>query len=168
MLLRNIFLITVLVALSGCASVPPAGGAEENSSSAFQSLFGEPLSPDEMAKRIQKAEAGYPLGSKENPVRVSMPQGQRAYLAQLRCEDGQVPAFHRGGSVGLGPYDNIIDRYEVTCAGSKPEKTMIFMDMYFAGHVETRPVEGFTRVPPSINWPNTLPRPEVTLPPAPK
>ncbi|KTE21261.1 hypothetical protein ATE67_08135 [Sphingopyxis sp. H050] len=94
-------------------------------------------------KAIEKAEA-HPLGSQENPVRVEMPQGQFAYLATLRCANGQPPQFNRIGNYGIGVFGNIIDGYDVRCEGSEPAKTTVFMDMYHAGHVETRPVPGFT------------------------
>lgn len=87
--------------------------------------------------------AAYPLGSRENPVRASMPQGQRAYLARLRCSDVRAPDFAREGSVGVGPFGNIIDVYMVRCDGSDPAQTRIFMDMYHKGYAEARPVAGF-------------------------
>lgn len=91
---------------------------------------------------IEQADA-YPLGSRENPVRVEMPQGQRAYLARLRCSDVRAPDFVREGSVGVGPFGNIIDVYLVTCDGSDPAQTRIFMDMYHKNYAEQQPVAGF-------------------------
>ncbi|WP_140984114.1 hypothetical protein [Asticcacaulis tiandongensis] len=162
-LLRGIILGVGLVGLSACASAPPANDEVDQS---FKTALGiEPVT--DFDTRIRKADA-YPLGDAKNPVRVNSPAGQREYLSRLRCENGQPPAFHRVGSFGLGPYENIIDGYEVTCSGSQPEKTMIYMDMYFLKHIETRAVEGFTRVTPPINWPDPNKRPEVTMPPVPK
>jgi hypothetical protein len=66
------------------------------------------------------------------------------YLATLRCANGQPPQFNRIGNYGIGVFGNIIDGYDVRCEGSEPAKTTVFMDMYHAGHVETRPVPGFT------------------------
>ena len=97
--------------------------------------------------RAVAAAAKHPFGSQKNPVRAEMPQGQRAYLARLRCGDGQVPRFERMGNYGIGVYGNIIDGYAVDCGGAAPGKVEIFMDMYHSGHVETRPVPGFTIVP---------------------
>lgn len=94
-------------------------------------------------KAIAQAEA-HPLGSKENPVRVDMPRGQFVYLSTLRCADGQPPKFNRAGNYGIGVFGNIIDGYDLRCEGSEPATTKVFMDMYHAGHVETRPVPGFT------------------------
>lgn len=91
---------------------------------------------------IDKASA-HPLGSKENPVRVHMPTGQRAYLSRLDCEGGETPDFFRVGNFGVGVFGNIIDGYEVTCPNSGPDKSLIFMDMYHPGNVEDRAVDGF-------------------------
>ncbi len=93
-------------------------------------------------------DAGTPLGSRENPVKAEMPPGQRAYLSRLRCEDAAPPVYTRVGSFGDGPDGDIIDGYQVTCPGSAPAETLIFMDMYHGGHVETRAVPGFTIVGP--------------------
>ncbi len=100
----------------------------------------------ELERRLAAA-AAHPLGSRENPVRAAMPPGQRAYLQRLRCADGQAPSFSRLGNFGPGVYDNIIDGYELTCAGGTPARTVVFMDMYHRSHVEDRPVPGFTIVP---------------------
>jgi hypothetical protein len=96
-----------------------------------------------LSAAIDRAGA-HPLGSPENPVRVSMPAGQRAYLSRLRCADAQAPGFVRAGSVGVGPFGNIVDLYQVTCEGSQPAEAEVYMDMYHSGHVEDRPVTGFT------------------------
>jgi hypothetical protein len=99
-----------------------------------------------LAKAIERA-AAHPLGSAENPVRTEMPQGQRAYLARLRCADGKAPKFFREGNFGIGVYDNIVDGYRVTCEGSEPASSLIYMDMYHGGHVETAAVPGFVIMP---------------------
>ena len=87
-----------------------------------------------------------PLGRRENPVRCSMPRGERDYLMRLRCSGGEPVEFKRGGSVGPGPHGNILDRYEVRCPGH-PDTTSIFMDMYHRGYREMKPVPGFTLLP---------------------
>lgn len=81
-----------------------------------------------------------PLGSRTNPVRCDFPAGERAYLSRLRCPDGSRPSFNRTGSVGAGPYGNILDLYEVKCGG---QSYQVFMDMYFKGYVEKQAVPGF-------------------------
>jgi len=142
MMLRNKMLagIAAAVMLAGGAALPAAAQDEVD-------IFGFKVPGGEaLEKLIEKAQA-HPLGSKENPVRADMPGGQRAYLNRLRCADGKRPGFFRVGSFGAGPYERIIDGYEVTCKDSTPEKAMIFMDMYHPGHKEPAAVEGFTIKP---------------------
>lgn len=90
----------------------------------------------------------HPLGSKENPVRADMPDGQRAYLARLRCSNGAPPAWRRIGNLGPGAFGSIVDQYDLQCGGSGPSRAAIVMDMYFRGHVEARPIDGFRIAPP--------------------
>jgi hypothetical protein len=75
-----------------------------------------------------------------------MPVGERAYLARLRCSDGNAPAFERAGSVGAGPYGKIMDLYHLKCLTGQPATASVYMDMYH-DHVEDRPVPGFTIKP---------------------
>jgi len=101
------------------------------------------LQGKELDAALKKAEA-YPLGSRDNPVRASHPQGQRAYLNRLRCSGGDRPSYERAGNLGPGVYENIVDLYVLGCKdGSKAE---VVMDMYHDGYVENRPVPGFTIV----------------------
>lgn len=140
MMLRKTTLAAMATILAGGAVLPAAA---QNATD----IFGNPIvSGKDLEKLIEKAQA-HPLGSKENPVRADMPGGQRAYLNRLRCANGQPPAFVRVGNLGRGPYERIIDGYEVTCKGSTPEKAMIFIDMYHPGHKEPAAVEGFTIEP---------------------
>lgn len=120
------------------AAVPTASISQD-----FGGLFGPSMSKKELKKAIEKADQS-PLGSAENPVRVNMPQGQRAYLSKLRCSDGNAPKFHRQGSAGLSPFGNIMDIYSVVCENAQPESTSIYLDMYHPKHKEKRPVDGFT------------------------
>lgn len=93
---------------------------------------------------IRKASA-HPLGSKDNPVRVSMPLGQHAYLRRLRCSDGKAPRFERIGNFGPGVFGSIIDGYQVVCGGgAEPAESLIYMDMYHPDHDETAAPPGFT------------------------
>lgn len=92
-----------------------------------------------------EAQMTAPLGSRENPVRCDMPDGERAYLERLRCPDGSPPRFERFGSVGVGPHGNILDGYLVHCG---EDETTVFMDMYHPGYIENEPVEGFEIVEP--------------------
>ena len=131
--------LTALGMLAACAS--------NDDISLDRALAGQSQKSGSRLDRAIAAAAKHPFGSKENPVRASMPQGQHAYLRRLRCSDGQAPQFDRIGNFGLGVYGNIIDGYAVDCGSAAPGRVEIFMDMYHAGYVETRPVPGFTIVP---------------------
>ena len=65
--------LAAALALAGCAT---AGAPRDDVLTG--GLFGPALSPAKMEKAITAA-AAYPLGSKENPVRVHMPPGERAF-----------------------------------------------------------------------------------------
>ncbi|HEY0043772.1 MAG TPA: hypothetical protein VGB62_04400 [Allosphingosinicella sp.] len=128
-------------ALAGLLAVPAAAQHRPNEArDMMRSFGGGGLTGKKLDKAIAKA-AAHPLGSKLNPVRENMPQGQIAYLRRLRCADGTPPAFTRRGSMGVGVFGNIVDAYSVTCPG-KPTQD-IHIDMYHDGP-ETRPVPGFT------------------------
>ena len=105
----------------GCAAMLPAAAQErpDEARDMARSMGMEGLSGKKLAKAIAKAERNR-LGSKANPVRENMPEGQRAYLARLRCADGGKPASTRRGNVGPGIYGNIIDHYTLTCRGAGP------------------------------------------------
>jgi len=87
--------------------------------------------------------AKHPFGlSGYNPVRAQGAVGQREYLSRLICPDGRVVQnFYRVGSVGIGPYGFMLDLYSVEC---RDESYSVYMDLYHQGHVENKPVEGFT------------------------
>ena len=106
---------------------------------------GGALEGEELEKALAEA-SKHPLGSEQNPVRVNMPAGQRAYLSRLRCENGKKAKFERGGSVGASPFGSIVDVYEVKCGKSAPGNVSIYLDMYHPGHHEENAVPGFTIV----------------------
>jgi hypothetical protein len=123
------------------------------------SLGGGGKTGGKLEKAIAKA-AAHPLGSRANPVRAKMPDGQRAYLTRLRCANGQAPEFHRAGNIGPGIYGYIVDDYRVSCAGA--EAVSVIIDMYHV-HVEQQPVPGFTIV--AEGTPPSLPPPVPVTPP---
>jgi hypothetical protein len=126
------------------AAAPPAATGDGPASNLDDLLGGGRLKGAQLAAAIDKA-ASHPLGSKENPVRVSRPQGQHAWLRRLRCSDDRAPTFERVGNFGPGVFGAIIDGYKVTCAGGvTPAESIIFMDMYHPDHDETAPPPGFT------------------------
>jgi hypothetical protein len=133
--------LVALAALTGLLAFPAAAQHRPNEARDMMKRFGGGgLTGKKLDNAIAKA-AAHPLGSKLNPVRENMPEGQIAYLGRLRCPDGNAPAFERRGSIGVGVFGNIVDAYSVTCPG-KPARD-IHIDMYHDGP-ETRPVPGFT------------------------
>jgi len=155
------WLLLALVVCSGCSrragttspSNHPTSAAQKPSTpppptTAAGSPAKEAEAPDAYIVVIDQREVprGGPLGARGNPVRAAGPSGERAYLARLRCPDGQAPAFERVGSYGRGPHGNIIDGYEVRC-GERGDSTLVFIDMYHEGYVERRAIPGYTIVP---------------------
>ena len=138
-MIRKSLMLASLVLAGACATTPEPD--------LERALAGESqVSGSALDRRIAAAER-HPLGSRNNPVRAEMPPGQHAYLRRLRCADGRAPAFSRSGNVGIGVYGNIIDAYRVNCGEARPGQVDVYMDMYHRGHVENRPVPGFTIVP---------------------
>jgi len=127
------------------ASTPAGAAAGDDTLDDLADLLGSGrLKGSRLEAAIGEA-SRHPLGSKENPVRVSMPQGQHAYLRRLRCADDKAPKFERIGNFGPGVFGSIIDGYQVTCGDdAEPQASMIYMDMYHPDHVETAAPPGFT------------------------
>ncbi len=147
---KQIVLFTLLGVISlGCASSdagvaesnevsPKIAEAEKQPENLLDVMFGQ----IERQNIDEAAILSKPLGSRANPVRAFMPEGQREYLRRLRCDDRKRPKFHRTGSFGPGPWGSIIDGYEVSCKDGF--SVLIFMDMYHPDYRETEAVEGFT------------------------
>ena len=81
------------------------------------------------------------LGERTNPVCCDDPRGEKHYLNRLRDQSGRRPTFVRRGSVGKGPYGNMLDLYLLTSPGT-PDRE-IYMDMYHRGYVELEPIPGY-------------------------
>ena len=136
--MRRLLLLGAVAALAGCAT---AGDSEAD----FVSMMGGSSASE--AARIAARLQDKPLGSADNPIRTYMPAGQHAYLARLRCSNGQAPTASRIGSMGAGPYGSIVDAYQVTCAGASPASSELHLDMYHPTHTENAAPPGFTIVP---------------------
>ena len=146
-MMRKAVLVLVAAALGGAGAMPVVGQPVDSERMLEAMMQGRsPMDDAALARRIAEAEK-HPLGSPENPVRAEMPQGQRAYLARLRCADGKAPRFNRVGNVGPGIYMSIVDLYDVDCGEAAPGRVKVQMDMYHKGHVEDRAVPGFTIAP---------------------
>ncbi len=139
--------MTMGFALTACvtASAPTTTASASGQDSRVWSYMPGPpqLTGKALDKALAEAEV-HPLGSAKNPVRVFEPTGQRDYLARLRCADGRRPDFVRKGNVGIGVFGNIIDLYDVNCHSAAPGRVDVYMDMYFTGAGEQRPIPGFT------------------------
>jgi hypothetical protein len=101
-------------------------------------------SPEEEMRALVAAAEAHPLGTAENPVRVGGPEGERAYLARLRCEGGAAPAIGARREAGVGAFGSVVAAFDVVCGGAT---TRILFDMYHEEHVETRAPAGFALAP---------------------
>ena len=102
---------------------------------------------DDLREAIAAA-AAHPLGTLENPVRVGGPEGERAYIARLRCGDGSSPQVGQRSNAGVGAFGTIVDVYPLDCGNAAPGRFQIVMDMYHAEHREERAPAGFTIAAP--------------------
>ena len=138
------FVALAVIAGFATAAAPLQGqeGKTPNGARDMMLSLGSGMKGKKLEKAIAKAEQS-PLGSAKNPVRENSPEGERAYLARLRCADGAAPAFDRAGSVGAGPFGFIVDLYKVRCPGG--DAVDVHIDMYHEGG-EKRAVPGFTIV----------------------
>ena len=74
------------------------------------------------AQLVAAADA-HPLGTVENPVRVGGPEGERAYLAHLRCADGAAPRIGARREAGVGAFGSVVAAYDVACgARRRPDR----------------------------------------------
>ena len=97
---------------------------------------------DDLQQAIAEAET-HPLGTLANPIRVGGPDGERAYLARLRCADGSGPRIGAHSNGGVDPYGTVTSAYRVECVSGSAQ---LFFDMYHEEHVEDRAPAGLTLV----------------------
>lgn len=131
-----------LLALAFAAATFPASAQELGERTQRPEAMVPALAPgqDDLAEAIAAAQA-HPLGSRDNPVRVGGPDGERAYLARLRCADGSAPQVGERMDAGVGAFGTIIAAYPVRCGDAEAR---IAFDMYHEEHVEARAPAGFT------------------------
>ena len=133
----------LLFLMLACLAMPASAqrlGERTTSPAEMAAQLGNGSPEDEMRRLIAQAEA-HPLGTAENPVRVAGPDGERAYLARLRCADGSPVRIGARRSAGVGAFGSVVAAYEVVCSG-RPEQ--IVFDMYQEEYVETRAPAGCT------------------------
>lgn len=149
---KKLLITALLFSLTACANKPaktekPSADSEPADAELAQVMMflGQPQKAD--ASKTDK----FPLGSKENPVRVGGPEGQRNYLSRLVCDNNeQVSAYGRLGSSDVGPYGTIMDIYEVICDTDKGVvKHEVILDMYHYNYIETQPAAGFIALKPN-------------------
>ncbi|MDB5694018.1 MAG: hypothetical protein JWO81_3081 [Alphaproteobacteria bacterium] len=104
-------------------------------------------SSDAEYERELAAAAAFPLGSLQNPVRVAGPEGERAYLARLRCADGAIPRIGAQRPGAAGGFGNIVEIAPLDCGAAAPGRTEIFLDIYHEEHVETAAPPGLRFMP---------------------
>lgn len=128
----------------------PAAAQElgERTHSPESILQGLGLAPgqDDLRDAVAAAET-HPLGSRANPVRVGGPEGERAYIARLRCSDGSAPRVGQRASSGVGAFGTIVDAFPLDCGAVAPGQVQLLMDMYHEEHAENRAPPGFTILP---------------------
>lgn len=134
--------IVVLAALFLTAVPADARPTERTAFAERMKSLGMPVLDGKELERAVAAAEAYPLGSRENPVRVDGPMGERAYLERLVCDNGSPPQIGMRVNVGPGLYGTILDLYPLSCGENTPAAN-IHMDMYFRG-TEDRPPPGFS------------------------
>lgn len=132
--------------LAAPAAAQPQPGDRTISPEQMLRELGLGVDQDDLRAAIEAAQA-HPLGTAQNPVRVGGPDGERAYIARLRCADGSAPRVGQRGNAGVGAFGTIVDVYPLDCGTAAPGRFEIVMDMYHAEHRETRAPSGFTIVP---------------------
>ncbi|HYJ29589.1 MAG TPA: hypothetical protein VEW25_04535 [Allosphingosinicella sp.] len=135
---------TAFLAAAPAAAQPKPG---DRTMSPEQMLrdFGLAPDQDDLREALAAAEA-HPLGTPENPVRVGGPDGERAYIARLRCADGNAPQIGPRANAGVGAFGTIVDVYPLDCGSAAPGRFQLVMDMYHEEHRESRAPAGFTLV----------------------
>ncbi|MGQ0661464.1 hypothetical protein [Sphingosinicella sp.] len=117
---------------------PGLGERTQSPEALFREMSAE--TPEQEMARLVAAANAYPLGTIENPVRVGGPEGERAYLARLTCQDGTPLRIGTRSEAGQGAFGAIANAYAVSCGGTTRR---IVFDMYHAEHAENRAPSGF-------------------------
>lgn len=131
------------------ALILPAAPALAQDSTPRQMMEQMGLAPSraEVAGAVERAR-DRPLGTAANPVRVSGPGGEHAYIARLRCADGNAPRVGQRHNAGVGAFGTIVDVWPLDCGDAAPGRFELVMDMYHDDHAETRAPAGFTLTGP--------------------
>jgi hypothetical protein len=137
-------LIAAILILAAPASAQQPRLGQRTTSPETMAAQMSQVSPEEEMRALVAAADAHPLGTIENPVRVGGPDGERAYLARLRCPDGAAPRIGARREAGPGAFGSIAASYDVICGAAAGR---ILFDMYHEEHVENRAPPGFTLAP---------------------
>lgn len=141
--MRIPLLAAALILAAPAAAQQPRLGQRTTSPDAMVAQMSQ-VSPEEEMRALVAAADAHPLGTLENPVRVGGPEGERAYLARLRCAGGAAPRIGARREAGIGAFGSVVGSYDVLCGDANAP---VVFDMYHEEHVESRAPAGFTLAP---------------------
>jgi hypothetical protein len=136
------FIILAAGLASAAAAADDKLGARTASPGQMLAELGEAM-PDAELEQAVAAAAAHPLGSVDNPVRVGGPEGERAYIARLRCANGTRPRVGPRADGGVGAFGTVVDLYALDCGAAAPGRFGLVMDMYHEEHREEHAPPGF-------------------------
>lgn len=139
----RLFAIALILALPAAAQ---AATAQRATPRQMMVELGAAPSDEELARAIEQAR-GHPLGSRQNPVRVSGVEGEHAYMHRLRCADGNAPRIGDRVNIGVGVFGSIVDLWQLDCRDAAPGSFSLALDMYHDDHDETQAPAGLTLEP---------------------
>jgi hypothetical protein len=131
----------LLLAASAAAQTAPQGRLGARTTSPAEML--SQIEQDDLAEALAAA-AAHPLGTRDNPVRVGGPEGERAYIARLRCPGGGAPQVGPRREAGVGALGTVVAAYALDCGATRFE---LVMDMYHEEHRESRAPAGLGILP---------------------
>jgi hypothetical protein len=140
-----LLIATALAAAPASAQKPKLGRRTAPPEKSMAGI-GEGSSDAEVAQELAAA-ANYPLGSLQNPIRVVGPEGERAYLARLRCGDGSLPRIGAQRPGGTDAFGNVADLAPADCGGAAPAHADLHIDIYQEEHVLEAAPAGFQLAP---------------------
>lgn len=133
------FVAALLLAAAQPPDLPPADSQSPNPAEFIDQINRRNPQDEELAM-IRAAER-HRLGTLDNPIRVGGPEGERAYLARLRCPDGSSPRIGVRADGGVGAYGSVTGAYDVACAAAR---SRLVFDIYHEEFAEDRAPPGFT------------------------
>ena len=139
------FLIAIGLAVSASAQKPKLGQRTAPPETSMAGIGGG-SSDAEVAQELATA-AAFPVGTLQNPIRVAGPEGERAYLARLRCADGAMPRVGAQRPGGTDAFGNVTELAPADCGGAAPAHADILIDIYQEEHVLEAAPAGFQLAP---------------------